>query len=57
MLESLRRDNYKIGQECIKPCKAETYKIRTSRGAVDAFTDVSRQKYDKGPFLAITYIF
>ena len=53
MLESLGRDNYKIGQECIKPCKAETYKIKSSRNAIDAFTDVSGDKYCQGPFLAI----
>ena len=42
MLEALRRNTkLDIGQECIKPCKAETYKIRTSRSSVDAFTSVS----------------
>ena len=55
MLEALRRNTkLDIGQECIKPCKAETYKIRTSRSSVDAFTDVSTQKHSIGPFLAIT---
>ena len=41
MLESLRRHTYRIGQECMKPCKAETYRIRASKNALDAFTDVS----------------
>ena len=44
MLESLRRDTYKIEQQCTRPCKAETYKISSSRNAVDAFTAVSRDK-------------
>ena len=41
MLESLRKDTFKIGNECIKPCKGETYKIRTARNAINAFTNVS----------------
>ena len=42
MLDTIRRDTNKIEQLCTKSCKAEAYKLSTSRNAVDAFTWVRK---------------
>ena len=42
MLDTIRRDTNKIEHLCTKSCKAEAYKLSTSRNAVDAFTWVRK---------------
>ena len=42
MLDTLRNAPYEyVDQQCMKSCKAETYKISSSEGAADPFTLVS----------------